>query len=105
MENKTGQIFTDNTPRYDSKPRLFTRTPDEICIQLKARHYVTCPANDLGFVSVEDDCMGCGCYDCTNSTEHTIHCSGIMGKWDRERLHQRKDKIIEAWIESDGELE
>ena len=98
MENKTGSLFTDDTPRYEHRPKYFNRPdgndPSAICIQLKTRHFVTCPANDTGFVCVEDVCYGCECYDVINSTEHTIHCNGIYDEWEQQHLHISKNKII-----------
>lgn len=108
MENKTGLLLTDDTPRYEHLPRYSTskkNDPDDICIQLKARHFVTCPSNDAGFVCVEDDCMGCQCYDGIHSTEHTILCNAILNRWDKQRLHVNKNKIVRDWIESEGEAD
>lgn len=108
MENKTGMLFTDDTPRYDhhseSLRDLNENDPSAVCIQLKARHFVTCPVNDTGFVCVEDECYGCECFDVLNSTENVIHCNGIYGKWDRQHLHINKNKIIKKWIEKEGEM-
>jgi hypothetical protein len=111
MENKTGLLFTDDTPRHFHKFKyphyIDGNNPETICIQLKARHFVTCPVNDTGFVCVEDShgCYGCECYDVVNSTEHSIHCNGIFGNWDQKRLHINKNEIIKNWIESEGEME
>ena len=107
MRNNTGMLITDDTPRYTPTKRFGARTkgdPADICIQLKARHFVTCPANDTEFVCVEDDCYGCGCYDCINSTEHTVHCNGIFSKWDQDHLHLCKEKIIADWVKSAGDV-
>ncbi len=108
MENKTGLLFTDDTPRYDYHSKYFRNSdekdPSIICIQLAAKHFVTCPTNDNGFTCVEDDCYGCECYDVVNSTEHSIHCNGIFDRWDQHHLHVNKNKIIEKWIESEGEM-
>ena len=103
MENKTGKLYTDDTPRYEHKlkyPSLKNegRSASDICIQLKTRHFVTCPINDNGFVCVEEECFGCECYDHTNSTDATVHCNGIFGVWHPDRLLQRKDEIIADWI-------
>lgn len=107
MENKTGDLFTDDTPRYEHHSK-YLHTPDgndpsAICIQLKARHFVTCPYNDAGFVCVEEECYGCECFDVVNSKDHVIHCNGIYGKWDQQHLHVNKNEILKNAMELIGD--
>jgi len=106
MRNKTGELLTDDTPRYSSINinRKGGYTPEDICIQLKAKHFVTCPVADNEYMCVEDDCYCCECFDVINSTEHTIHCNGIFSEYEQKWVNRLKEKTIRDWAASGGEL-
>lgn len=108
MRNKLGELYTDDTPRFTApmKWSIPKNKPEDVAIQLKARHFVTCPCNDTDYVCVEDDCHGCGFFDVVNSTEHTIHCTGIFGEYDQKQLHHHKNRILKCGLKlTDNEEE